>query len=50
VDFALYQGEAPPSNLPLAGLGTALLWMGWFGFNGGSAVHAGNLAVSAVVR
>jgi len=48
-DFLQYMGEAPPSNVPLAGVGTALLWMGWFGFNGGSAMHAGNLAVSAVV-
>eukprot|EP00918_Siedleckia_nematoides_P044339 GHVU01096990.1.p1 GENE.GHVU01096990.1~~GHVU01096990.1.p1 ORF type:complete len:425 (-),score=31.59 GHVU01096990.1:470-1744(-) len=48
-DFHQFHGEFPPSNLPLAAVGTALLWMGWFGFNGGSALVGGELAVSAVV-
>lgn len=48
-NFDQFSGEFPPSNLPLAALGTALLWMGWFGFNGGSAFSAGGVAVSAVV-
>jgi Amt family ammonium transporter len=36
-----------PANIPFVLLGTGLLWFGWFGFNGGSAVGAGSLAVSA---
>lgn len=36
-----------PANIPFVLLGTGLLWFGWFGFNGGSALGAGPLAVSA---
>ena len=32
------------SNLPLATLGTFILWMGWFGFNGGSVLKLGDIA------
>ena len=38
-----------PSNIPLVVLGAVLLWFGWFGFNGGSALGANGLAVSAFV-
>ncbi len=38
-----------PHNLTMTLLGTALLWFGWFGFNAGSALSAGPLAVSAFV-
>lgn len=37
----------PPANIPFVLLGTGLLWFGWFGFNAGSALAAGPLAVSA---
>jgi Amt family ammonium transporter len=38
-----------PFNLGLAVIGTGLLWVGWFGFNGGSALAAGGRATMAIV-
>jgi Amt family ammonium transporter len=35
---------APPHNVPFILMGAGLLWFGWFGFNGGSGLVAGNLA------
>jgi ammonium transporter, Amt family len=37
----------PPHNVPFVLLGIGLLWFGWFGFNGGSAVASGALATTA---
>ena len=39
----------PGANLPLATLGTFILWMGWFGFNGGSVLKLGDIASSNAV-
>jgi len=33
----------PGANLPMATLGTFILWMGWFGFNGGSVLKLGDI-------
>ncbi|WP_136795742.1 MULTISPECIES: ammonium transporter [Desulfosediminicola] len=38
-----------PHNLPMTMLGTGLLWFGWFGFNGGSALAADEVAATAFV-
>ena len=38
-----------PHNLPMTLLGTGLLWFGWFGFNGGSALAADGIAAGAAV-
>jgi Amt family ammonium transporter len=38
-----------PHNLPMTLLGTGLLWFGWFGFNGGSALAANGIAATAFV-
>jgi len=41
--------EMEPNSVLLTLLGTILLWFGWFGFNGGSALAANGLAVHALV-
>jgi len=55
---ALYMGKRigyphtamPPHSLVLSFIGACLLWVGWFGFNAGSAVAANGLATSAFVN
>jgi Amt family ammonium transporter len=54
---ALYLGKRlgypkepmPPHSVVLSVIGACLLWVGWFGFNAGSALSAGSLATSAFV-
>ena len=42
-------GDYRPHNVPFVVLGTGLLWFGWFGFNGGSALAADGLAFHAMI-
>ena len=44
-----YDELSKPNNLTMTLTGAALLWFGWFGFNAGSSLASGSLAVSAFV-
>jgi len=43
------QETTPPHSLVISFVGACLLWVGWFGFNAGSALSSGSLATSAFV-
>jgi Amt family ammonium transporter len=46
-----YPGEPmPPHSLTMTGIGTGLLWVGWFGFNAGSALEANGSAALAMMN
>ncbi len=42
--------KSAPHNIAFVALGTGLLWFGWFGFNGGSALAANGVAATAFVN
>ena len=44
-----YPTPTPPHNMTMTLTGTAMLWVGWFGFNGGSALAANGQATMAII-
>ena len=42
--------NSEPANIPFVLLGAAMLWLGWFGFNAGSSLHADGVAVKAFLN
>lgn len=42
--------KSEPGNVPYVILGASLLWLGWFGFNGGSSLHADGMAIKAFLN
>ena len=44
-----FKEPMPPHNLPMTVIGAGILWFGWFGFNAGSALSAGQLSTLAFV-
>ena len=42
--------KSEPANVPYVVLGAVLLWLGWFGFNAGSSLHADGMAVKAFLN
>ncbi len=42
--------RSEPANIPFVLLGAAMLWLGWFGFNAGSSLHADGMAVKAFLN
>ncbi|MCC6667912.1 MAG: ammonium transporter [Polyangiaceae bacterium] len=48
--FGFPKRKAPPHNLTMTLLGAGLLWVGWFGFNAGSALAANGIAALALVN
>lgn len=52
---AIYLGrrsteKSEPANIPFVLLGAAMLWLGWFGFNAGSSLHADGVAIKAFLN